>query len=86
MWKAFGADSKIFFGSRADDFRQGGDINLQVESGKVGHVTVFEAQLRFLARVKLALEEQKIDVRVDSPDRTCGPEILRIARVQGVTL
>jgi predicted nucleotidyltransferase len=85
--KAFGADAKIFlFGSRVDDSRRGGDIDLLVETGKTGHTAVFEAQLRFLARVKLALGEQKIDVLVDYPDRTDRPEILRIARGQGVQL
>jgi predicted nucleotidyltransferase len=85
--EAFGADSTIFlFGSRADDARRGGDIDLLVETGKNGHAAIFEAQLRFLARVKLALGEQKIDVLVDYPDRKNRPEILRIARAQGVQL
>jgi predicted nucleotidyltransferase len=84
--KAFGADSKVFlFGSRVDDAR-GGDIDLLVETGNMGHAAVFEAQLRFLARVKLALGEQKIDVLVDYPDRKSRPEILRIARAEGVQL
>ena len=49
--KAFGADSKVFlFGSRVDDARRGGDIDLLVETGKMGHVAVFEAQLRFLGQ------------------------------------
>lgn len=85
--KAFGADSKVFlFGSRVDDALRGGDIDLLVETGKVGHAAVFEAQLRFLAKVKLVLGEQKIDVLVDYPDRTFRPEILRIARDQGIQL
>ncbi|WP_218143731.1 hypothetical protein [Desulfomicrobium apsheronum] len=37
-WKAFGADAKVFlFGSRVDDARRGGEINLLVETGTVGH-------------------------------------------------
>lgn len=85
--QAFGADSRVFlFGSRVDDARRGGDIDLLVETGKTGHAAIFEAQLRFLARVKLALGDQKIDVLVDYPDRTCRPEIFRIARAQGVPL
>lgn len=85
--EAFGADSTIFlFGSRVDDSRRGGDIDLLVETGKTGHAAIFEAQLRFLAKVKLALGEQKIDVLVDYPDRKNRPEILRIARDSGVQL
>lgn len=85
--RAFGADSKVFlFGSRVDDARRGGDIDLLVETGKMGHSAIFEAELRFLARVKSALGERKIDVLVDYPDRTFRPEILRIARDQGIQL
>lgn len=85
--EAFGADATIFlFGSRVDDSRRGGDIDLLVETGKTGHAAIFEAQLRFLAKVKLALGEQKIDVLVDYPDRESRPEIFRIARAQGVQL
>jgi len=82
--EAFGAESTVFlFGSRMDDSRRGGDIDLLVETGKTGHAAIFEAQLRFLAKVKLALGEQKIDVLVDYPDRKNRPEILRIARASG---
>jgi len=81
--KAFGA---FLFGSRVDDALRGGDIDLLVETGKMGHAAIFEAQLRFLARVKLALGERKIDVLVDYPDRKDRPNILRLARSQGVQL
>lgn len=85
--EAFGADSTFFlFGSRADGAWRGGDTELLVETGKRSHATIFAAQLRCLAKVKLALGEQKIDVLVDYPDRKSGPEILRIARAQGVEL
>jgi len=85
--EAFGADSTVFlFGSRVDDARRGGDIDLLLETGKTGHAAIFESQLRFFAMVKLALGEQKIDVLVDYPDRESRPEILRIARAQGMQL
>ncbi len=85
--EAFGADSTVFlFGSRVDDSRRGGDIDLLVETGKTGHAAIFEAQLRFLATVKLALGEQKIDVLVDYPDRKSRPGIFRVARAYGVPL
>jgi hypothetical protein len=69
-----------------DDSRRGGDIDLLVETDKTGHAAILEAQLRFLATVKLALGEQKIDVLVDYPDRKSRPEIFRIARAYGVPL
>ncbi len=85
--EAFGAESKVFlFGSRVDGARRGGDIDLLVKTGKRGHATIFASQLQFLAKVELALGEQKVDVLVDSPERKSLPEILRIARAQGVEL
>jgi len=85
--EAFGADSTVFlFGSRIDDSRRGGDIDLLVKTDKTGQAVIFEAQIRFLAKVKLALGEQKIDVLVDYPDRKSRPEILRIAKASGVQL
>ncbi len=84
---AFGAESTIFlFGSRVDDARRGGNIDLLLETGKNGHAAIFETQLRFLVRVKLVLGEQKIDVLVDYPDRKNRPEIIRIARAQRMEL
>ena len=84
--KAFGADSKVFlFGSRVDDARRGGDIDLLVETGQ-GHAAVFEAQLRFLAKVKLALGEQKIDVLLDYPDLQSHPEFCVSSCSRGTTV
>lgn len=58
--EAFGADSTVFlFGSRVDDSRRGGDIDLLVETGKTGHAAIFAAQLRFWPRSSWPLGNKK---------------------------
>ena len=48
------------FGSRIDDAKRGGDIDLLVRSGSEKKGVL--ARLRMIARLKLALGDQKIDV------------------------
>jgi predicted nucleotidyltransferase len=57
----FGVDASVFlFGSRMDDSKKGGDIDLFIQTDdKDG---LFEKKLRFLAKLKRQLGEQKIDV------------------------
>ena len=55
------SNGKIFlFGSRVDDFRKGGDIDLFIETDDKDNL--FEKKIKFLAQVKKAIGEQKIDV------------------------
>ena len=57
----FGDNAAVFlFGSRVDDSKKGGDIDLFIRTAdKDG---LFEKKIRFLARVKRQIGEQKIDV------------------------
>lgn len=74
----FGAAPRLF-GSRLDDHRQGGDIDLLIET----HLPPEQAlgrQLELLADLWLALGERKIDVLLD--DGRDLP-VLRHARQQG---
>jgi len=48
------------FGSRVDDNKKGGDIDLYFVLKD--HSNIFEKKLKFLARVKRVLGEQKIDI------------------------
>ena len=59
--KAFGDNAAVFlFGSRVDDSKKGGDIDLfSRTANKDG---LFEKKIRFLARLKRRIGEQKIDV------------------------
>ena len=48
------------FGSRVDDSKKGGDIDLYLVLQE--HSNLFEKKLKFLSRIKRELGEQKIDI------------------------
>jgi predicted nucleotidyltransferase len=48
------------FGSRVDDTKKGGDIDLYLVLKE--HTHLFEKKIKFLSRIKRELGEQKIDV------------------------
>lgn len=48
------------FGSRVDDNKKGGDIDLYIVLDE--HKNLFEKKIKFLSRVKKELGEQKIDI------------------------
>ena len=56
----FGEGDIYLFGSRVDDTKKGGDIDLYLVVSD--HANLFEKKLKFLARVKRELGDQKIDV------------------------
>lgn len=80
-----GADSRVWlFGSRADDTRRGGDIDLLVETphaipGRVGALCRLEGAL------VMALGERKIDVMLKDA-RTAEAPIFAVAKATGVLL
>lgn len=54
-------DGKIFlFGSRTDDTKKGGDIDLYLVISD--HSNLFEKKIKFLSKVKKEIGEQKIDI------------------------
>jgi len=48
------------FGSRVDDSKKGGDIDLYLVLEN--HKNLFEKKIKFLSRIKRELGEQKIDI------------------------
>ncbi len=68
---AFGTDATIrLFGSRADDKRKGGDIDLHVEVDP--ELDTLDARTRFESNLFARIEEQRVDVivkRRDAPAR-----------------
>ena len=57
----FFIDGQIYlFGSRVDDSKKGGDIDLYFVLSNFDNL--FEKKLKFLSRVKRELGEQKIDI------------------------
>ena len=60
-FKEFFGNGEIYlFGSRVDDNKKGGDIDLYFVLKN--HSNLFEKKLKFLSRVKRELGEQKIDI------------------------
>ncbi len=60
-FKEFFKEGDIYlFGSRVDDSKKGGDIDLYFVLKD--HSNLFEKKLKFLSRVKRVLGEQKIDI------------------------
>lgn len=54
-------NGRVFlFGSRVDDSKKGGDIDLFVEIDD--KINLFDKKIKFLAQIKKQLGEQKIDV------------------------
>ena len=49
-----------FFGSRADDTKKGGDIDLYLVIQD--HTDLFQKKIKFLSKIKRELGDQKIDI------------------------
>jgi predicted nucleotidyltransferase len=79
----FGPEARIFlFGSRTDDTRKGGDIDLYVEAE---HSVQLQDKISFITHLKMTLGDQKIDVVVKAPNKK-DQRIFHIARQTGIEL
>jgi len=64
--KYFGSDAQVFlFGSRVDNLKKGGDIDLFIKNKNEALFTV-ELKVQFLAELKSVIGNQKIDVVFDN--------------------
>ena len=85
--ETFGEDTNIWlFGSRVDDNKRGGDIDLLIETKELELTTIVRAELAFLTKLQMKLGEQKIDVLIDYPSRKYTPPIFAIAKQTGIQL
>jgi predicted nucleotidyltransferase len=83
--RVFGADARVWlFGSRADDARRGGDIDLYIEYAPRAE-DEFLRVLELDDELQLALGEQRIDIVAWAPGKTRQP-IHDAARRTGVPL
>jgi predicted nucleotidyltransferase len=79
----FGSDARLMlFGSRVDDSKKGGDIDLYIET-KDADMTL-DKKIRLLTALNLALDEQKIDLVVNN--FTKEKAIYTIAKQTGIEL
>lgn len=74
------------FGSRVDDTKRGGDIDLYLVTADESVRDLVSAEVDFLSRLKRRIGEQRIDLLVDYPSRRHRPPILSIAKATGVRL
>jgi predicted nucleotidyltransferase len=83
--KHFGADCVVrLFGSRADDARRGGDIDIHVVVADDALATLLQ-KIEFLAQLEKLIGDRKVDLIVEGPGRKNG-YIDRVARETGVLL
>ena len=85
--KRFGQNAVVtLFGSRVDDQKKGGDIDLLVEAN-LSTEEMFQKKLEALCDLKCALGEQKIDLITATPIETGDvPAVVLIAREKGIQL
>jgi predicted nucleotidyltransferase len=85
--ETFGSDSQVrLFGSRVDDTKRGGDIDLLVSTTQSDLSTLMRAEIALLTKLQMRLGEQKIDVLLDYPSRKVRPPIFGIALQTGILL
>jgi predicted nucleotidyltransferase len=85
--RCFGQDADVWlFGSRVDDTRRGGDIDLYIETDLDTPEASWDAERRVLGALYMALGEQKIDVVVKRRGDQRQLPIFEVARAQGVHL
>lgn len=85
--EVFGEQAKVWlFGSRVDEQRAGGDIDLYVEPETQDPAALVEAKLHFLMKLHKKLGEQKIDVVIRRTAFKKELPIYRVARETGVRL
>jgi predicted nucleotidyltransferase len=82
--KIFGDAAQVWlFGSRVDDNKRGGDIDLYVECNLQQGLAL--AKIKLLSHLAETFDEQKIDILVQSTQRPQHP-LGTIAKAQGLRL
>lgn len=72
---------KIYlFGSRIDDTKKGGDIDLYLEIED--KTNLFEKKIKFLAKLKIKIGDQKIDVVFNEDENRLIEKEIRKCRIQ----
>ncbi|HET8837562.1 MAG TPA: nucleotidyltransferase domain-containing protein [Flavobacteriaceae bacterium] len=81
--KFFGNEAKVFlFGSRTDNSKKGGDIDLYIETAVKENL--FQKKVHLIQKLYEQLGEQKIDVVVNN--FTNSLPIHKVARNEGILL
>ncbi|MCF8242839.1 MAG: nucleotidyltransferase domain-containing protein [Melioribacteraceae bacterium] len=79
----FGENTKVYlFGSRVDDNKKGGDIDIYIETTL--KTSIFEKKIEMLKRLHEYMGEQKIDIVINN--HTSQKFIYEVAKQEGVIL
>jgi predicted nucleotidyltransferase len=58
--------SAVLFGSRTEDSKKGGDIDLLIKyTGTISRDDLYQLKLKFLVQLKKIIGDQKIDILID---------------------
>lgn len=83
--EAFGVGAGVWlFGSRVDDHKKGGDIDLLICPGPDATDQPFSRKIRLLTQLERVLGVRKIDVVIEAPNDT--RPIIEIAHATGVQI
>ena len=83
----FGQDAKVWlFGSRVDDAKRGGDIDLYVETDLHHPTDLLKREINLKLELDERLGEQKIDIVVRPRTSELALPIHRVARETGIEL
>lgn len=84
--KHFGQETTVWlFGSRTDDNKKGGDIDLFINNTNEAALTI-EAKIHFLAELKTKIGDRKIDVVFDNANTRQKKNFYRSVNRQKVEL
>ncbi len=83
--ESFGPEACVWlFGSRVDDSKRGGDIDLLVQTRALSADVALRRKIRMLGLLESCLGERKIDLVIEQPGD--ARTIVRVARETGVAL
>lgn len=83
----FGEGAIVYlFGSRLDDHKKGGDIDLYIETELRDIKEMLDAKLKFLVELKQRIGDQRIDVVLDYPTQSQSAPIIQNAKQTGIRL
>jgi hypothetical protein len=77
-------DHLWLFGSRTDDSKKGGDIDLFIQTQETDQDKIFKSKIAFLIAMEAKIGEQKIDVVISMPGQSLP--IYQHAKETGVLL
>jgi len=83
----FGENDHLWlFGSRVDDTKRGGDIDLYIETVETDANLAYAKRLELSSMIQTKIGEQKIDIVLNVLSRPQGLAIYDVARKTGILL